>query len=323
MIAHKDDLGTPQLVQPLRDRLGARDGHAVPVDQAGGDRTGAAPATARSCRGRTASRRAARSATSSRTSSTWRRPCSRPPASPSRRPCNGVTQRPYEGTPMNYTFDDGRRRRAAHDPVLRDARQPRDLPQGLDGRRQAQGPVARARATASTTTSGSSTTSRRTGPSRNDLAAQEPEKLAELQRLFLIQAARFNVLPMDIRSAERFNAEIAGRPALVKGTSQTLYPGMKRLSENSVINIKNKSFTVTAAVDGSRRRRQGRDHRPGRRVRRLELLRCTTASCAFAYNILGIETDCTSLGRRARRRARTSCACTSPTTAADSARAAR
>ena len=34
----------------------------------------------------------------------------------------------------------------------------------------------------------------------NDLAAEHPEKLAELQRLFLIQAARFNVLPLDIRS---------------------------------------------------------------------------------------------------------------------------
>ena len=49
----------------------------------------------------------------------------------------------------------------------------------------------------------------------NDLAAEHPEKLAELQRLFLIQAARFNVLPLDIRSAERFNPDIAGRPQLL------------------------------------------------------------------------------------------------------------
>ena len=83
----------------------------------------------------------------------------------------------------------------------------------------------------------------------NDLAAEQPEKLAELQRLFLIQAARFNVLPLDVRSAERFNPDLVGRPVLIEGTSQTLYPGMKRLSENSAINIKNKSHTVTAAVE--------------------------------------------------------------------------
>ncbi|MBB5867613.1 arylsulfatase [Allocatelliglobosispora scoriae] len=82
----------------------------------------------------------------------------------------------------------------------------------------------------------------------HNLAAEHPEKLRELQRLFLIQAARFNVLPLDDRSAERFNAERAGRPELVQGKSQQLYPGMVRLSENSVLNLKNKSHTVTAKI---------------------------------------------------------------------------
>ena len=80
----------------------------------------------------------------------------------------------------------------------------------------------------------------------HDLAAAEPEKLAHLQQLFLIQAARFNVLPLDIRTAERFNPDLAGRPQLVVSDSQKFYPGMKRLSENTTINIKNKSWTVTA-----------------------------------------------------------------------------
>ncbi|MEF2978311.1 arylsulfatase [Subtercola sp. YIM 133946] len=82
----------------------------------------------------------------------------------------------------------------------------------------------------------------------HDLAAEHPDRLAHLQRLFLVQAARFNVLPMDIRSAERFNDDLAGRPTLIKGTTQMLYPGMKRLSEGSAINIKNKSYTVTAQL---------------------------------------------------------------------------
>ncbi len=81
-----------------------------------------------------------------------------------------------------------------------------------------------------------------------DLAAEMPEKLAELQRLFLIEAARYNVLPLDDRRVERFNADLAGRPVLIHGNSQLLFGGMGRLSENSVINIKNKSHAITAQV---------------------------------------------------------------------------
>jgi arylsulfatase A-like enzyme len=80
----------------------------------------------------------------------------------------------------------------------------------------------------------------------HDLSAEQPERLHELQRLFLIEAARYNVLPLDDRRFERFNADIAGRPQLVKGKSQLFYEGMGRLSENSVLVVKNKSHAVTA-----------------------------------------------------------------------------
>ncbi len=83
----------------------------------------------------------------------------------------------------------------------------------------------------------------------HDLAEEQPEKLAELQRLFLIEAARYNVLPLDDRRAERFNADIAGRPQLVRGKSQLLYEGMGRLSENSVLVLKNKSHAVSAQIE--------------------------------------------------------------------------
>jgi arylsulfatase A-like enzyme len=82
----------------------------------------------------------------------------------------------------------------------------------------------------------------------HDLAKEQPEKLAQLQRLFLIEATKYNVLPMDDRRVERFNSDLAGRPTVVAGTSQILYGGMTRLSENVVINIKNKSHQVTAEV---------------------------------------------------------------------------
>jgi arylsulfatase A-like enzyme len=83
----------------------------------------------------------------------------------------------------------------------------------------------------------------------HDLAAEQPERLHELQRLFLIEAVRYNVLPLDDRRFERFNPDLAGRPQLVKGKSQLLYEGMGRLSENSVLVIKNKSHAITAKIE--------------------------------------------------------------------------
>jgi arylsulfatase len=66
--------------------------------------------------------------------------------------------------------------------------------------------------------------------------------------LFLIEAAKYDVLPLDDRRAERFNADIAGRPQLIRGSSQLLFGGMGRLSENSILVLKNKSHAVTAQI---------------------------------------------------------------------------
>ena len=82
----------------------------------------------------------------------------------------------------------------------------------------------------------------------HDLAGDNPEKLAELQRLFLIEAAKYNVLPLDDRRSERFNPDLAGRPELVRGNSQLLFGGMGRLSESSVVANKNKSLAITAEL---------------------------------------------------------------------------
>src|SRR6185295_12339836 len=66
--------------------------------------------------------------------------------------------------------------------------------------------------------------------------------------LFLIEATKYNVLPLDDRVAERLNADLAGRPKLITGNSQLLFGGMGRLTENSVVVIKNKSHSVTAQI---------------------------------------------------------------------------
>lgn len=81
-----------------------------------------------------------------------------------------------------------------------------------------------------------------------DLAKERPEKLHELQRLWLIEAARYKVLPLDDRMMEKMNPDTAGRPLLIRGNTQLLFGGMGRLSENCVLNIKNKSHSVTAEI---------------------------------------------------------------------------
>jgi arylsulfatase len=73
--------------------------------------------------------------------------------------------------------------------------------------------------------------------------------VAHLQRLFLIEAVKHQVLPLDDRRVERFNSDLAGRPSLVTGPSQLLFGGMGRLTENTVLNLKNKSYTVTADIE--------------------------------------------------------------------------
>ena len=83
----------------------------------------------------------------------------------------------------------------------------------------------------------------------NDLAASNPEKLAELQNLFMEEAIKYDVLPLDDRTYERFNAAIAGRPDLMgERTSLTVYPGM-HMTENAFINVKNRSHSITAEVE--------------------------------------------------------------------------
>lgn len=84
----------------------------------------------------------------------------------------------------------------------------------------------------------------------NNLADSRPEQLAELRALFLLEAEKNYVLPMDDRTIERLNAQLAGRPDLMAGrTSITLAEGMTGMTENVFLNIKNKSKTITAEIE--------------------------------------------------------------------------
>ena len=84
----------------------------------------------------------------------------------------------------------------------------------------------------------------------NDLASKNPEKLKEMQELFIKEAVKYSVLPIDDRGIERLDPAIAGRPDLMAGrTSLTVYEGMTGMSENVFINMKNRSYTITADID--------------------------------------------------------------------------
>jgi arylsulfatase len=120
-----------------------------------------------------------------------------------------------------------------------------------------------------------------------DLSKENPEKLHELQRLWLIEAVKYNVLPLDDRQAERFVPELAGRPSLIKGNSQVFFGGMGRLSENSVVDIKNKSWAVTSELEVPADGAEGVIIAQGGRFGGWSLY-AKAGKAKFHYNVLGI-----------------------------------
>jgi arylsulfatase len=81
-----------------------------------------------------------------------------------------------------------------------------------------------------------------------NLADKEPAKLRELQDLFWIEAAKYNVLPLDNSKAERFDVSL--RPSLTRGRSVfTYYAGQTRIPEGTAPDLKNKSWKIGADVD--------------------------------------------------------------------------
>jgi arylsulfatase len=122
----------------------------------------------------------------------------------------------------------------------------------------------------------------------HDLSKQMPEKLHELQRLWLIEATRYNVLPLDDRVAERLNAVTAGRPQLITGKTQLLFGNMGRLSESSVVSIKNKSHAVTAAIVVPESGAEGVIVAQGGNIGGWSLY-AKEGKLRYCYNLLGIQ----------------------------------
>ncbi len=123
----------------------------------------------------------------------------------------------------------------------------------------------------------------------NDLAAKYPEKLKEMQALFMTEAVKYHVLPIDDRTIERFNAAIAGRPDLMDGRSTlTVYPGMHGMMENAFINVKNRSNEITGELEIPAAGAEGVILAQGGRFGGWSLY-VKDNHPMFAYNWLGLE----------------------------------
>ena len=120
-----------------------------------------------------------------------------------------------------------------------------------------------------------------------NVVAANRDKLAEMQRLWLIEAEKYNVLPLDDRRYERINPDLAGRPQLVAGSSQTLYAGM-HITEMSVLTVKNKSHSVTAKVTVPAGGAEGVIITQGGRVGGWSLY-AKQGKLKYCYNFFGIQ----------------------------------
>jgi arylsulfatase A-like enzyme len=123
----------------------------------------------------------------------------------------------------------------------------------------------------------------------NDVAAANPAKLKELQALFMKEATKYRVLPIDDRSIERLNPASAGRPDLMGNrTSLTLAEGMVGMSENVFINVKNRSFSIAADVDIPEGGANGVILAQGGRFGGWSLY-LKDGKPTYCYNLLGLE----------------------------------
>lgn len=123
----------------------------------------------------------------------------------------------------------------------------------------------------------------------NDLASAHPDKLVQLQSLFLAEAVKYQVLPIDDRFLARISAKSAGRPDLMGDRkSLTLYAHSGFLMENDFIDTKNTSFTITAEIDAHADHTSGVIIAQGGRFGGWSLY-VKNGKPVYTYNFLGLD----------------------------------
>ena len=207
---------------------------------------------------------------------------------PSPKVVNGIPQDPIEGTSMAYSFADpkaaeqhtvqyfemfGNRAIYADGWLARTIHRPAWLPQPLHKLQDDVWDLYDTRTDFSLA---------------NNLSAQHPDKLEELQKKFLVEAEKYHVLPIDDRVLERTNAAAVGRPTVMEGrTKMVLHEGMVALGTDIFIDLRNKSYKITAKIDVPPAA-NGSLLCQGGRFGGLSLL-MREGRPAFAYNFLGLE----------------------------------
>jgi arylsulfatase A-like enzyme len=122
-----------------------------------------------------------------------------------------------------------------------------------------------------------------------NLASEQGARLKEMQALFMKEAEKYHVLPIDDRTIERMNPAMAGRPdVLGTRTSLTLYEGMQGMMENTFMNIKNRSSKITADLVIPAARANGAILSQGGRFGGWSLY-MKDGKPAYVYNFLGLE----------------------------------
>ena len=310
-------------LQPLRRRLGARDGHARTSGPSRSPRTGAAPATARSCTGPTGI--AARGEVRAQfhhvidVAPTVLEAAGLPEPTV----VDGVAAAPDRGRQHGLLASTTPTRPSATTTQYFEMFCNRGIyHQGWTAVTRHSTPWVIGRlAAASTTTSGSSTTPPPTGASRTTWRPRCPRSWPSCRSSGSTEARKYNVLPLDDRRVERFIPELAGRPVLIRGQHPdpvrrhgAAHRGLAAQHQEQVARRHRRGR-------GARGRRRGRHHRPGWSLRRLVALRARRPA-ALLLQPPRPATRSTSRATPPSRPAPTRCAWSSPTTAVGSARAA-
>ena len=160
---------------------------------------------------------------------------------------NGIAQSPIEGVSMLYAFDDAKAAERHETQYFEMFGNRGIYHKGWTAVTRHTTHGLREKSPLSTTMCGSSTTPPRTGRQSKNLSKENPGKLRELQRLWLIEARKYNVLPLD---DDRPNG-LTPTARVGRSSSKATPSSLRRhgpLSENCVLNMKNKSHSVTAEI---------------------------------------------------------------------------
>ena len=120
----------------------------------------------------------------------------------------------------------------------------------------------------------------------NDLAAQQPDKLKQMQALFLTEAAKYQVFPLDNSGFVRV---LSPKPSATAGKTEFTYTGVNAgIPYGSAPNILDKDYTITAEITVPKGGAEGMIVTLGGRFGGYAML-LQKGKPVFTYNLLDME----------------------------------